>query len=949
MMHSPASEDDSVQDDAVAEETVLSDVEKKQLLSSLEFDEIDARHQTIKAAHDKTCTWLLDKPEYVDWCDAKKLPEHRGFLWIKGKPGTGKSTLMKFCISKARERMKRTALIFFFFNARGHDLEKSTEGMYRSILFQLLRRFPKLLDVFDTLGLVSLHLERHQWTIEPLKALFKTAVQSLKGKGTSLVCFIDALDECPEPQIRDMASFFEQLGELAISARVKFHVCFSSRHYPHITVTKGLSLILEAQEGHQRDIEQYILSELKIEDKELAEHLHNESSSAQEVLATHIRQELQEKASGIFMWIVLVVRMLNEKIDKGLIDQLQQTVRQLPKDLHALFRDILQRDEKNKIGLRLCVQWVLFTRQPLIPRQLYCAIKSGLDERGPPEIDHTIEEKDVKKFILDSSKGLTEFTASDSLTVQFIHESVRDFFLKEGGSKEIWPELEEDFQGASHERLKQCCLTQMKHAWTDLQIDYGALPRVNRKANRRTSRAAEPSQVNPPKAGLLCTKSPETIHLRRTAETKFPLLKYAVQNVLFHADLAQKYGVRQDNFLHEFQLPEWVKQDNLLAERSAHQHTLEASILYILAEQNLANLIAIHPSKLNWLEIGSERCGPPILAALASKSYKAVDALLEAQGNLYPATSRLHGLWRNRSTTSKLRSNIRFFLGSSVSSYIAELGEDTILEYIISKDDYNIDQPDGSGQTLLLLAAKNGREAVGRLLLEKGANVEAADLNGMTPLLWAARRGDEAAIRLLLEKGANVEAAKSGGMTPLSWAACYGHKAATRLLLEKGANVEAADLNGMTPLLWAARRGDEAAIRLLLEKGANVEAAKSGGMTPLSWAACYGHKAATRLLLEKGANVEAANLNGTTPLLWAARRGDQAAIRLLLEKGANVEAADSDGKTPLSWAAYYGHKVAIRLLLEKSANVEAADSDGKTPLMWATEKRHTTIVELLTL
>ena len=69
--------------------------ERRSFLDSLRFDQIDARHTTIKAAHTKTCRWLLSKSEYQDWLDANKLSEHHGFLWIKGKPATGKSTIIR--------------------------------------------------------------------------------------------------------------------------------------------------------------------------------------------------------------------------------------------------------------------------------------------------------------------------------------------------------------------------------------------------------------------------------------------------------------------------------------------------------------------------------------------------------------------------------------------------------------------------------------------------------------------------------------------------------------------------------------------------------------------------------------------------------------------------------------------------------------------------------------
>ena len=56
------------------------------------------------------------------------------------------------------------------------------------------------------------------------------------------------------------------------------------------------------------------------------------------------------------------------------------------------------------------------------------------------------------------------------------------------------------------------------------------------------------------------------------------------------------------------------------------------------------------------------------------------------------------------------------------------------------------------------------------------------DNYGQTPLSWAARDGHEAIVKLLLEKGADIKAKDNNGQTPLSWAAEKGHEAVVKLL-----------------------------------------------------------------------------------------------------------------------------------------------------------------------
>ncbi|KAJ4341292.1 hypothetical protein N0V95_007279 [Ascochyta clinopodiicola] len=374
-------------------QTRLNDEQRQSLLDSLRFEQIDVRQMTIKQAYAKTCRWLLKSEQYLDWLDTTKLDEHRGFLWIKGKPGTGKSTLMKFALVNTRRATKDQTVPSFFFNARGKDIEKSTIRIYRSLLLQLLERLSALRSVFDSLGLSTSTLTAdYQWNVETLKALLEQAIQSLGD--LSIVCFIDTLNECEKEQVQDMIQFFEHVGDLAVSRGTRFQVCFSSRHYPHITIRHGVELVLEGQEGHLQDIASYVEAGLKIGKSKIAQQ---------------VRAELQEKAPGIFMWVILVVGILNKESDSGQVYTLWRKLREIPGDLHELFRDILTRDTHNKHRLVLCIQWVLCAEQPLSPEQLYHAILSGVDIEAVTGWDPEEITKDViKRFVLDSSRGLAE-------------------------------------------------------------------------------------------------------------------------------------------------------------------------------------------------------------------------------------------------------------------------------------------------------------------------------------------------------------------------------------------------------------------------------------------------------------------------------------------------------------------------------------------------------------
>jgi ankyrin repeat protein len=873
--------------------SVLNADQRRSYVDSLWFDQIDARHATVKTAHAKTCTWLLSKSEYQDWLDVNKISEHNGFLWIKGKPGTGKSTIMKFAYAHARKKMTDAIIISFFFNARGEHPEKSALGMYQSLLYQLLQKIPELEIVFDSLGPKTLSgSDFFRWDIEMVKNLFGHAIEKLGQR--RLTCFIDALDECEEDQVREMVAFFEHLGQLAVSFQFRFLVCFSSRHYPHITIEKGIPLILEGQEGHHQDIANYLHSELKAGRSKLIEQ---------------IKAEILERASGIFLWVVLVVQVLNKEYADGRIHALRKRLGEIPDGLDNLFKDILTRDGRNMEELILCLQWVLYARRPLKREELYYAILAGVEPEAVTAWNpEEITKQDMDRFLLSSSKGLAEVTKSKTQTVQFIHESVRDFLLKGDGLSRLRSDLGSNFLGLSHERLKQCCQSHM-------MIDS--------------------SEHLPFSEPLPIASSEEAANLRRLASEKFPFLEYAVHNVLYHADAADGYGVSQDGFVESFPLGDWITLDNLFERFHIRRHTSDGSLLYILAEQNLPNLIRIELRRVPHMDIKGERYGFPLFAALAHANENAVRALLIPDTDTWSDSDTVYN-HPSCPTKRDYQEAIGYLLQNgrdigtqkeqTVLSWAAERSDIALVKVLLATKKVDVNsKASKSGRTALSWAAKNGHEAIANLLLDTGkVEVDSRSRSGRTPLSWAAENGHDAVVKLLLDTGkVSMDCEDSDGRTPLSWAAGKGHEAVVKLLLDTGkVNMDSEDsIYGQTPLSLAARCGHEAVVKLLLNTGkVNVDSKDSTyNQTPLSWAAENGHMAAVKLLLDTG-KVDPDYKDptyGRTPLSWAAANGHEAVVKLLLDTGkVSMDSEDSDGRTPLSWAAGNGHKAVVKLLLD---------------------------------
>ncbi|RYP19976.1 hypothetical protein DL765_003025 [Monosporascus sp. GIB2] len=773
--------------------TSRGDVKHQELLKSLQFDQMDARHSSIKKAHAHTCRWFLKTSLYAKWTQKDPLYKDHNFLWVKGKPGAGKSTLMKFLQRQLRNQIRQAEnkeiLVSFFFNARGHDLEKTTTGLYRSLLLQLIEARPDLQYILEDVR------AGHHWTIESLKPLFEEAIQGLGD--TSVVCLIDALDECENAQIRDMVSFFNNLS----ISKDHFYVCFASRHYPHITVKTGLHIVLEEQIGHSEDIASYLDCALSIKDSTLAEQ---------------IRCDLQEKASGVFMWVVLVVDILNKEYDAGREHVLHERIQQLPRDLHDLFYDILTRNGHSTSGLLLCIQWLLFAQRPLTPKELYFAILSGLDHRNLARCHlDEISDDTIKRYILDNSKGLAESTKSKSPTIQFIHESVRDFFLKEDGLSRVWPDLSANFSGRSHDALKQCCLEYMN-----------------------VNAAVELKEAS-----------------REKTTEMFPFLKYANQAILYHADQAQCNGISQRRFLAVFPRPEWVNHHNIFQEFSVRRYTSEVSLLYILAEAGMSALVRAHVNRQSCFEVENERYGLPILAASATKSSAAIQAMLELQAERLSEFSFANFCSQfppGRHVLYASGRNFTFSKKRELLHQVVEYGNEEASLFFLKTEQCDVHLKDKRGKTILMYAAGSGYSMLVKELLQRDVDILVASDEGCTPLHEASYNGHVKVAKLLIDCGAHISAVNKNGWTPLHLASTKGHVEVAKLLIDCGADISAVNKDGWTPLHLASTKGHVEVAKLLIDCGADISAVDKDGWTPLRLASTKGRVEVAKLLTNRG-------------------------------------------------------------------------------------------------
>ncbi|KAK8070389.1 hypothetical protein PG997_010592 [Apiospora hydei] len=179
----------------------------QQLLKKLHFTSISTREQKIEKPHARTFEWLVSpsaeggRPsscvDFITW-----LRSGDGVFWIHGKPGSGKSTFMKFVCEQVSVRRhlvvwaKQDQLFepTFYFWYAGSRLQKSLEGLLRTLLFEMLRQIPGVIPSITSDPEVAVPISYDEdWDLEMLFKIYGIILQ--QNKNVKFCFFIDGLDE----------------------------------------------------------------------------------------------------------------------------------------------------------------------------------------------------------------------------------------------------------------------------------------------------------------------------------------------------------------------------------------------------------------------------------------------------------------------------------------------------------------------------------------------------------------------------------------------------------------------------------------------------------------------------------------------------------------------------------------------------------------------------------
>ncbi|RGP59031.1 vegetative incompatibility protein het-e-1 [Fusarium sporotrichioides] len=449
----------------------LSDERRAKLeqlfISRLCYDTMQERELTIKDAHEGTFSWIFEDDDIIGF--KNWLVSDETLYWITGKPGSGKSTLMRYLLQpvsqdqdgnyestagstspgsailphgRCEQHLKHWAgnndkltIVSFHFWAVGSKLQSSQEGLLRTLLVQLLRAHPEVIPVVAPLRWESLclfNLDPKNFSQIELGDMFQQAIVYISTRA-KLAMFIDGLDEF-DGNCYDLVSLVQRCVEYPIK------ICVSSRPWVEFEGAFGDCPRLKMEDLTHQDISDYVFAKFE------ADTQFKSLQRRQARVAKDLIESIVKKSSGVFLWVTIVVASLLAGIGAGdRVEDLQKRLGLLPAEIKNLYERILENIDSGyrEHTAQLLKLMTAFKTQPS-PLLFWYADEVNFMNRAIKEdpIDVSRSEslervEDIRRRLNSRCKGLLEIhkntTTADQLsphfggTVDYLHKTVYEF------------------------------------------------------------------------------------------------------------------------------------------------------------------------------------------------------------------------------------------------------------------------------------------------------------------------------------------------------------------------------------------------------------------------------------------------------------------------------------------------------------------------------------------
>ncbi|KAI5885798.1 uncharacterized protein SCHCODRAFT_01161903, partial [Schizophyllum commune H4-8] len=347
--------------------------------------------------------WFLDGEAFSRFKDGTTR-----VLWLRGKAGSGKSTMIAAASRDLRAFCNTTGTSFAFlhvFDMTNNAARRNLYALLSSVLCQLAHHVP------DTVAILSQARREHmRGHVEPLLSELKHYLKLALDRSPHVFLVIDALDEADDPEI------------------IPFLCQLKARHKVSLLVSSRSELVsrwqLENLTDERVDIfEDIVAGDIGI----LLDQVFKRDGRLAGIRDVHrVRDALESGADGNFRWVSLQTYELARVA--GIPRKLYERLASMPLDLRAIYDEALQKiRDDDRDDVRRLLMWLLFGS--MLPTKRELMEHMAFDYSQPIPVFNESLRPSSFDYVL-ALVGSTFLTVDpDTKDVCFAHASVREHLL----------------------------------------------------------------------------------------------------------------------------------------------------------------------------------------------------------------------------------------------------------------------------------------------------------------------------------------------------------------------------------------------------------------------------------------------------------------------------------------------------------------------------------------
>jgi hypothetical protein len=643
--------------------------------------------------------------------------------------------------------------------------------------------------------------------------LYEAQVVNLlrKPRQQQIVMIIDAVDECKVGEI--ITRFIMDTRRID-----KVKICVSHRATHHLPGSMCERISIGDYNGG--DIATYITKNFYME---------GFFSPDQQ---KHLTQGIIQKASGIFLWVVLIVDILQMHLRNGQdFSFLKATLDDTPAQLKELYGNIIAQHtgcegSSERRYISCVLYWIFFSARPLtitewhhvlafVQNPSLRSIAEWKQSKTYTESDDLLIQRmksicwgfvDVKDLrtldvILQDSDDISLDADAGSferrLHIDVIHGSVRNFFLEDDGFTLLDPEITNPLGDGNLYLLELC----IRYCFLEDMIDAFQIAAPTKRKRRRKVRNRKvfsPTNSDSPRS------SSEALSVGSSASS-----------VRSHSSEKSNHETPdKDNS------KEWDKIKLSMKRKNSHASYDKINITSYLdnleldiehSDKDSINNLSSHPTSSNYDKAIKT---PPELWKYCHDMlvFHAVAADQSGAIPERPLTFLLAQDWKSLAATRR-----DLWDGATLTYFAARWNLNSWLRYLGDRGFLESDKEGGRLRyPIMIAAAKRNQEAFEYLLYNNPNSLTFVDRHSRNMLHHAAAGQDSCILttmqnipfcfKLISSRGLHMK--DNYGQTPLHLAALHSCSITIEMLLHIGARADAIDKRGNTPLHLACSRKD---------------------------------------------------------------------------------------------------------------------------------------------